>query len=75
MYMCICSFIMLNSLSLFIMLNSFNMLNSLSLRQTLFDGNPMNASISYQFYKTVFRSILFLTFQQLCEVDIIIFPM
>lgn len=52
------------------------MLNSWSLRQTLFDSNPMNASIRYQFYKTVFRLILFLTFQQHCEVDIvIIFPM
>lgn len=47
----------------------YYMLNSLSLRETSFDGNPMIASISYQFYKTVFRSILFLTFQQLCEVD------
>lgn len=52
-------------------------LNSFSLRQITFYDNPMNVYISFQLYKTVFRSILFLTVQeQLYKVDIvIIFPM
>lgn len=53
----------------------YYMLNSLCLRQTLFVENPMNARTSFKFYKTVFRSILFLALQQVCEVDIMIFPM